>query len=50
MGKLTTISISKETKDRLAKLGRKGQTYDAIITMVLDGALKEKTRFFGRRQ
>lgn len=27
----TTISISKETRDALLKLGSKGETYDSII-------------------
>ncbi|MHC1602380.1 MAG: DUF7557 family protein [Methermicoccaceae archaeon] len=36
MGEYTTIQISKETKERLAQLGRKGDTYEAIIRRLLD--------------
>jgi len=32
----TTIQISAETKERLSKLGIKGDTYDAIICRLLD--------------
>ncbi len=33
---ITTIAISKETKERLARIGRKGMTYDDIIKALLD--------------
>jgi predicted CopG family antitoxin len=32
----TTIQISKETRDKLKKLGRKGQTYDEVIENLLE--------------
>jgi hypothetical protein len=32
----TTISIDEETRDRLAELGRKRETYDTIINMLID--------------
>jgi hypothetical protein len=36
----TTISISKETAEALAKLGKKGDTYDDIIKALLRKAGK----------
>ena len=36
MNKMTSIQVLTETKDRLAKLGLKGDTYDVIITRLLD--------------
>ena len=42
--KKTSIQISKETKDRLAKLGIKGDTYDAIIVRLLDRLQKKERR------
>lgn len=35
-GEKTSIQISRETKERLVKLGKKGETYDAIIRRLLD--------------
>lgn len=32
----TTIQVSKETRDKLKKLGRKGQTYDEVIENLLE--------------
>ena len=40
-GKITTIQVSVETKDRLAKLGLKGDTYDVIIQRLLDKLSKK---------
>jgi len=34
--KYTTISIKKNTKNRLEKYGRKGQTWDELINEILD--------------
>ncbi|HEC86650.1 MAG: hypothetical protein J7L32_02335 [Thermoplasmata archaeon] len=31
----TTISITKETKDALLKIGNKGETYDSIIRRLI---------------
>jgi len=33
---ITTIQISKATRDELKKLGKKGETYDAIIRQLLN--------------
>jgi len=32
---VTTIQLSKETRDRLKELGRKGETYDEIVRRLL---------------
>ncbi len=32
----TTISIEEETRDRLKKLGTKGETYDEILNRLID--------------
>jgi len=32
----TTISITKETKEALLKLGKKGETYDSIIRRLIE--------------
>ncbi len=36
----TTIQISKETREKLKKLGRKGQTYDEIIKNLMETSKK----------
>jgi hypothetical protein len=33
---LTTIQIKKETREKLKKLGVKGETYDMIIVRLVD--------------
>ena len=37
MAKLTTIAVSKETRERLAALGSKNDTYEKIIQKILRG-------------
>jgi len=32
----TTIAISKETRDQLKELGKKGETYDEILRKLID--------------
>jgi hypothetical protein len=32
---LTTIQLSKETRDKLAEMGKKGETYDEIINRLI---------------
>lgn len=39
----TTIVITKETRDKLSKAGRKGQTYDNIINELLRQISKESS-------
>ena len=38
MASMTTISLQRETKEKLRKLGSKGQTYDEVIRGLLDRA------------
>lgn len=33
---ITTIQLTKETRDRLAKVGNKTETYDAVINRLID--------------
>lgn len=33
---LTTIPLSKRTRDRLRALGRKGESYDALLNRIMD--------------
>ena len=42
--KMTTIQVSVETKERLASLGIKGDTYDTIIGRLLDKLGNESLR------
>jgi hypothetical protein len=36
MGDVTTIPLSKPTRDRLRRVGRKGETYDALLNRLMD--------------
>lgn len=36
MGEITTIPLTKATRDRLRALGRKGETYDALLLRLID--------------
>jgi len=38
---ITTIQISKDTRDELKKLGIKGETYDEIIKKLMESAKKK---------
>ena len=40
----TTIQISKETREKLKEIGRKGQSYDDIIEKLLE--VSRKVMFF----
>ena len=40
----TTIQVSKETREKLKGIGKKGQTYDEIIENLLE--LSKKATFF----
>jgi len=33
---LTTLQVKSETRDRLKAIGKKGESYDAIINRLLD--------------
>jgi len=41
---VTTIQISKVTRDQLRQLGRKGETYDQVLLRLIEMA--RKTLFF----
>jgi len=41
---LTTIQLSKVTRDQLRQLGRKGETYDQVLNRLIDMA--RRTAFF----
>ncbi len=43
-GNLTTIQISKMTRDQLRKLGMKGETYDQVLKRLIE--MSRKTAFF----
>ncbi|HVL48376.1 MAG TPA: hypothetical protein VM889_07460 [Candidatus Thermoplasmatota archaeon] len=45
LGEITTIPLTKTTRDRLRKAGRKGETYDALVNRLLD--LAERRRGAG---
>jgi len=39
-----TIRISKETRERLKALGRKGETYDDVIARLIEFYEKERSK------
>ncbi|MFB6209710.1 MAG: antitoxin VapB family protein [Candidatus Nanohaloarchaea archaeon] len=40
----TTISVSEETRDRLKKMGEKGDSYDDIVKRLLDQYIESRYR------
>jgi predicted CopG family antitoxin len=40
----TTIQISRETREKLKKIGSKGQTYDEVIQKLME--IAQKVAFF----
>lgn len=36
MGEITTIPLTKATRDRLRAIGKKGETYDALLHRLMD--------------
>ena len=48
MQSLTTIPVSRATRDKLKRLGSKGETYDAILRRLLESA--EDRLFYGRQK
>jgi len=40
-GLITCVRLSKETRDRLAQLGNKDQTFDDIINVTIDQSLEK---------
>jgi hypothetical protein len=43
---ITTIQISKETRDNIVSFGSKGESYDTILKRVYSLAVKEQLRSF----
>ncbi len=43
---ITTIQLSKETKDKISSFGVKGESYDEILRRIYSLALKEQLRNF----
>ena len=41
-GLITCVRLSKETRNKLAQLGGKDQTFDDIVNMTIDENLKNK--------
>lgn len=42
----TTIQLSKETRDKIATFGLKGESYDQIITRLYSLAVEEQLKHF----
>jgi len=38
----TSVKISRETRDALKSIGKKGETYDDVINRLLDRVLRRK--------
>ena len=43
---ITTIQLSKETKNKIASFGIKGESYDEILKRIYSLAVKEQLRNF----
>jgi hypothetical protein len=43
---ITTIQLSKETKNQISSFGIKGESYDKILKRIYDLAVKEQLRQF----
>jgi len=43
---ITTIQLSKETKDKISSFGAKGESYDEILKRIYSFAVKEQLRNF----
>jgi hypothetical protein len=43
---ITTIQLSKETKDKISSFGMKGESYDDILKRIYSFAVKEQLRNF----
>ena len=42
----TTIQLSKETRDKISSLGKKGESYEEIISRMYSIAVKEQLKEF----
>lgn len=45
MGDVTTIPLRKATRDRLRQLGKKGETYDALLLRLIDVYVNRTVEF-----
>jgi hypothetical protein len=43
---ITTIQLSKETRDKIASFGLKGESYDEILKRIYSMAVKEQLKEF----
>ena len=43
---ISTIQLSKETKEKISSFGTKGETYDEILRRIYSLAVKEQLREF----
>jgi len=43
---ITTIQLSKETKDKISSFGTKGESYDEILKRIYSLAIKEQLKEF----
>ena len=43
---ITTIQLSKETRDKISSFGSKGESYDEILKRIYNLAVKEQLREF----
>jgi len=43
---ITTIQLTKETKEKIASFGNKGESYDKILRKLYDVAVKTQLREF----
>ena len=43
---ITTIQLSRETKDKISSFGVKGESYDVILRRIYSLAVKEQLRAF----
>lgn len=45
MGEITTIPLTKMTRDRLRTLGKKGETYDELLNRLMDVYVNRTVEF-----
>ena len=45
MGEITTIPLTKATRDRLRTLGKKGETYDELLNRLMDVYVNRTVEF-----
>jgi len=50
MAQITTIKVHKKTRDRLALIGNKTETYDDVINKLIDSYLSSRSKKAGPRR